>query len=259
MASCLLACQMATGWANAPAKPSEPQPSSWVGQRWIPDDVDWAHPIYATDFDSVDALKDWRLEGGHDMRVEGGKLILTSALGGEKPAADDNHLVCWLTRDAPADFLVEFQVCPEHRDRGLNIIFFNARGLRGESIFDPALAPRHGLFRQYHSGDLNNYHISYWASDRGTVNVRKNAGFRLVATGRDLVGAAPAGTFQTIRLYKRGGIIRLMVDDVVSVAFDDDGKTHGPVWSHSGWIGLRQMAHTERCAYEYFKMFPLKP
>ena len=33
-----------------------------------------------------------------------------------------------------------------------------------------------------------------------------------------------------------------MVDDIISAAFDDDGQKYGPVWTHSGWIGLRQMA-----------------
>jgi hypothetical protein len=49
-----------------------------------------------------------------------------------------------------------------------------------------------------------------------------------------------------------------MVDDRVSVAWDDDGKAYGPVWNHSGWIGLRQMAHTVRCEYGYVKVFRLR-
>jgi hypothetical protein len=66
------------------------------------------------------------------------------------------------------------------------------------------------------------YHISYWAGERGTANVRKNAGFRWVATGKDSVVLAPADAFQIVRLYKRGGRIRLTVDDVIEAAFDDD-------------------------------------
>lgn len=89
--------------------------------------------------------------------------------------------------------------------------------------------------------------------------MRKNAGFNLVATGKDLVATAPDDAFQTIRLYKRGGTIRLMVDDIISVAFDDDGKTYGSVWTHCGWIGLRQMAHTVHCEYDHLKVFPCKP
>src|SRR6185295_4083055 len=112
--------------------------------------------------------------------------------------------------------------------------------------------------------DLANYHISYWASSlekgpRGDANLRKNPGFHRVAIGKDLVTPGPAGAFQTIRLYKRGGVIRLMVDDVVSVAYDDDGKTNGPIWNHAGLIGLRQMGRTVRCEYDHLKVYALKP
>ena len=236
-----------------------PPPHPEVGQHFIPTDVDWQHPVYETTFEKADALKDWKLEGGKRMRVAAGKLVLENEAPAAKHTANDNHLVCWLTPKMPADFLLEFGVCPQNRKEGLNIVFFNARGIHGESIFDPGLKPRTGIFAQYHSGDLNNYHISYWAGERSSANVRKNAGFHLVATGPDLVANAPTNAFQTIRLYKRAGTIRLMVDDVISVAFDDDGKTYGPVWNHSGWIGLRQMAHTIRCEYDHLKVFPCKP
>jgi hypothetical protein len=243
----------------AAAAEKEPPMHPAVGQKLVPTDVDWEHPIYQTSFDDPAELKNWRLEGGKSMTIADGKLILESAPGSVKSEADANHLVCWLTKEVPGDFLLEFSLRPQNRKQGLNIVFFNARGIHGESIFDPSLQPRNGLFRQYHHGDLNNYHISYWAGDRGTANVRKNYGFHLVAVGKDLVAGAPADAFQTIRLYKRGGTIRLMVDDVISVAYDDDGKTYGPVWNQSGWIGLRQMAHTVRCEYDELKIFPLKP
>ena len=187
------------------------------------------------------------------MSVANGRLVLESA-----PEAADNHLVCWLTREMPGDFLLEFAVRPQDRQKGLNIIFFNTRGAGGQNIFDPSLKSRNGVFKQYHSSDLNGYHISYWAGARGTANVRKNAGFALVATGPDRIVDGPVGGFQVVRIYKRAGAIRLTVDDVVSVAWDDDGKARGPVWNHRGWIGLRQMGHTVRCEYDFVKVYPLK-
>ena len=224
------------------------------GEAFVPTDVDWGHPVYETTFDDPAVLKDWRLEGGWRKCLADGKLVLETQPPGEKT----RHLVCWLDREVPADFLLEFTVRPENRKRGLNIVFFNARGIHGESIFDESLQPRNGLFKLYHSGDLDNYHISYWSGGRGTANVRKNKGFYLSAAGLDLIANAPAEAFQTVRLYKRGGKIRLMVDDVVAVSYDDDGKTHGPVHTHSGWIGLRQMGHTQRCEYEYVRVYPLR-
>ncbi len=130
--------------------------------------------------------------------------------------------------------------------------------VHGESIFDPALPARTGFFAEYHSGSLNNYHVSYWAGARGTANVRKNHGFHLVATGSDLIVGAPSGRFQAVRLHKRGGAIRVTVDGVVAVAFDDNGVSHGPVWRHLGWIGLRQMGHTVRCRYDDLRIHPLR-
>ena len=217
-------------------------------------DVDFANPVYETDFQSQNELQDWCLEGGLRMEIEDGNLVLES-----RRAVDNNHLVCWLKQEMPADFLLEFTVSPENRDRGLNIVFFNARGIRGENIFDPPLKPRDGTFVQYHSGDLNNYHCSYWAGNRGFSNLRKNKGFHLVAEGgQDKILHGEEGTFQTVRVYKKGGMIRVLVDDVVIIAWDDDGKTYGPVYKHSGWIGLRQMGHTIRCRYGRFAVYPLK-
>ena len=224
-----------------------------VGQHLVPADVNWDHPVYETTFDDASILQDWRLEGGKRMSIEGGNLVLESEEG-----QSSNHLVAWLNKEMPADFLLEFTVRPLNRRRGLNIIFFSTRGSGGESIFDPSLAPRTGVFRQYHSSDLNGYHISYWAGSRGKANIRKNAGFKLVAAGPDRIMDAAPDALQVVRVYKRGGTIRLIVDDIVSAAWDDDGRTHGPVWDHRGWIGLRQMGHTVRCEYGYLKVFPCK-
>jgi hypothetical protein len=246
------------GWAA-----EKPAVHPAVGQKLVPADVYLRQSLYQTSFDDPAELKNWRLEGGKAATVAGGKLVLESTNEGP-PADNENHLVYWLNKEFPADFLLEFSVRPRSRADGLNIVFFNARGTGGQSIFDPALAPRDGTFKQYHSGDVKNYHISYWASSledgpRVDANLRKNPGFQLVAVGRDLATPAAADAFQTIRLYKRGGTIRLMVDDVVSVAFDDDGQTNGPIWDHAGWIGLRQMGRTVRCEYDHVAVYALKP
>ncbi len=238
-------------------EPEDPPVSPLAGQTLIPPDVDWEHPVYSTTFDDPAELSRWVLEGGKRAAIEGGHLVLESTppVEGEK----SDHLVFWLNEVFPADFLLEFTIRPQNRKDGLAIIFFNARGINGESIFDPALKPREGVFKQYHSSDLNNYHISYWAGDRGTANIRKNAGFNLVATGPDLVTGGVTDTFQTVRIYKKGGTIRLIVDDVISAAWDDDGVTYGPVHTNDGWIGLRQMEHAIRCEYDHLKVYPLLP
>lgn len=225
----------------------------FTGEKFYPTDVEWSHPIYECTFDDPSSLRDWQLEGGYRMNVEDGSLVLENGSG-----ESASHLVCWLKHEVPSDFLLEFAFQPCDRKKGLAIVFFNARGINGESIFDSSLSPRNGDFTQYHSGDINCYHVSYWAGGRGTANIRKNKGFHLVAVGKDLVTPSSRDGFQTIRVYKRGGKIRLMVDDVVAVSYDDDGKTYGRIWDHPGWIGLRQMSHAGWCKYGYVKVYPLK-
>jgi len=254
----LLFAILAVGGAKATAGEQPPAMHPMVGKEFIPTDVDFAHPVYETSFEDPAVLKDWKLEGGKSMSVAGGNLVLQSHPSEDQSGRSRNHLVCWLKKEVPADFLLEFTVRPDDRTTGLNIVFFNARGTGGENIFNPPIKPRDGTFKQYHSGDLNNYHVSYWAGDRGFANLRKNKGFHLVAGGKDLVAAAKPGVFQTVRIYKRGGNIRVMVNDIVALAFDDDGKKFGPVHTHSGWIGLRQMGHTLHCEYGHVKVWPLK-
>lgn len=251
---------VAAGPAGAQEKKSAQVALPRLGEKFQSAEFDLTKPIYETSFDSAEALKGWRLEGGKRMSVAGGKLVLESDPA--KKGKDDNcvdHLVCWLDKELPASFLAEFTVRPSDRKQGLNIVFFSARGLRGESIFDPKLSARDGTYKQYHSGDLNGYHISYWAAGRGTANLRKSKGFHLVAEGKDLICDAPKDAFQTVRVYKRGGEIRLTVDDLLALAWNDDGTTHGPVLDQPGWFGLRQMGHTLRCEYGHVKVYPLKP
>ena len=247
----VLAVTLAVGTAAIAAN-SDPQ-HPLVGKRFTPSEVDYGNIVYESSFDNQAALNDWRLEGGKRMSIAEGNMVLES-----QPTDDDrNHLVCWLRREVPADFLLEFTVRPQDRKKGLNIVFFNARGVNGESIFDPTLQERNGVFKQYHSGDLNNYHVSYWAGDRGFSNLRKNHGFHLVSSGKDYIIAGGPREFQTVQIYKRAEKIRVAVDGLVAVAFDDDGKTFGPVHNHSGWIGLRQMGHTSRCEYGHVKIYGL--
>jgi hypothetical protein len=228
------------------------------GKVFKPQDVDFARPIYHTDFSRPDELADWVREGGRSMRVEDGRLIIESSPADEPGERSGNHVVCWLKREIPADFLLEVVLRPQDKTNGLNIIFFNTRGVNGESIFDPALARRDGNFRQYHSGDLNGYHVSYWAAPRGTTHIRKNRGFHLVAeSDLDIIAESPPETFETLRIHKRGEKIRVMVNDRIVVAWDDDGQDYGPPWLHSGWIGLRQMGYTLRTDYDRLTIYPL--
>lgn len=222
------------------------------GESFTATDALRDRPVYECGFDRAGDSADWVLEGGRSCRVEKGCLLLESAAIEE---VAPNQLVCWLKREAPADFLLEFTVRPEDRSRGLNIVFFNARGVNGQGIFDPSLAKRNGSFGQYVNGDLQAWHISYWAGGRGTAHLRRDPGLRMVAVGKDLVTGGPVGAFQRISIHKRGGLIRLAVDDQLALEHSGDGS-EGNV---PGWVGLRQMALTRHCEYDSLALYPLAP
>ncbi|NQU37221.1 MAG: DUF1961 family protein [Actinobacteria bacterium] len=186
--------------ASAATAQRDPAPRHpLVGGEYAPQGVDREHPVYETTFDEEAVLEDWILEGGKRASISNGNLVLESEPREGKAPEDPNHLVFWLKEEMPADFLLEFTVRPQNRQDGLNIIFFNARGVNGASIFDPALQPRNGVFKQYHSGDLNSYHISYWAAGRGFANLRKNHGFHLATSGIDYIMSGKPREFQRFK------------------------------------------------------------
>ena len=217
------------------------------------EDIEGKRLVYSTGFEDEAVLGEWVREGGESASIEEGRLRLTAG-----PSAEEGqHIVFWLKEGLPANFLAEWKFRPYDKENGLTIVFFNARGVNGESIFDPGLAPRDGTFVQYTKGDLDSYHISYYAGHRGSVNLRKNQGFYLTAIGREYVHDAPPETFHTITLLKEGGKIRLAVDGKVSLKCDDDGETYGPVHEHGGWFGLRQMFQAWYTEYDDLRVWAL--
>jgi hypothetical protein len=123
----------------------------------------------------------------------------------------------------------------------LAIFFFSALGRAGENIFD--LAPRAGSYEQYHHGDFNAYHVSYycrkWPFERQfhTCNLRKSYGYQLMAQGPDpLPAALDAHGPYPIRLTVHGGRVSFEVAGLQSFSWQDNDPLPG------GKIGFRQMA-----------------
>lgn len=208
--------------------------------------------------------KDWVLEGPGRAWTENGSLRIES----DTPAKG-GHVVLWNTRKFPENCLLQFDVSPTNSDNGLNIVFFGAQSRDGNDVFDLSLPKRDGVFKNYHSGALDAYHISYWACDsdnggtrRRTANIRKNRGFQLVSCGSDNIAGKGVGP-HTVQLLKFDGRILLETANQLSAVYFDDGETYGPVLK-DGQIGLRQMGHTHRASYGSFVVYkitkkPLKP
>ncbi|HWL51797.1 MAG TPA: DUF1961 family protein [Chthoniobacteraceae bacterium] len=209
--------------------------------------VDWKEKkgalFYSNDFARPGDLDDWVAEGPMQTTFEHGWMQMQSTLPEDLPRG---HVVLWLKKELPENFLAEWEMKPVN-DRGLCIAFFSARGRNGESIFSETLRKRNGEFPLYHSGDIDCYHISYYANTpetpgRLTSNLRKNHGFYLISNGPPGI-SAHSREWNRVQLLKVGDHIQLAVNGRRIIDHTDDGKRHGPVLG-GGAFGLRQMVWT---------------
>jgi hypothetical protein len=198
--------------------------------------------VYENALDSPETTENWRMEGPGIVRHEEGWMHMESA----EPDSQGNtgHIVHWCDEDFPADFLCEFEIQPES-EHGLVILFFCAKGCEGKDIFDPSLAERTGIFGHYTGGDIDSYHVSYYANTPGagqgrcTSNLRKNSGFYLVDQGP--IGIPPASRdVHEVAVLKRGARVEVAVDGRRLIRWFDPGDRYGPVLGE-GKIGFRQM------------------
>ncbi len=201
--------------------------------------------IYENPLSSEEDLRGFRLEGRAGMSFPEGRLRLENAESAD--LGQKANYVLWCPRPFPADFLMELDFRPI-REPGLAMIFFAASGKDGRDLFDPALAPRTGEYVQYHHGEINAFHLSFFRrkekDERAfhTCNLRKSYGFHLVAQGADPIpDAADAEEMYTLSLLKRGPEVRFAVDGLEVLSFRDDGISWGPLLG-GGYIGLRQLA-----------------
>lgn len=195
---------------------------------------------------------DWILEGPGLLDYTDEGLEMKSAT----PDAKMGHFVYWLDKKIPSDFVAEWNV-RILSEYGLNIVFFNATGPDGISIFDPSVEARDGDFKQYHSSDIDCYHISYYADGeehpgRSTSNLRKNSGFYLVSNGPAGIPAESSDWHQ-VTLVKQNGRIQLAVDGDLAIDWVDDGQAYGPILG-DGWFGLRQMVWSD-ALYKNLKIY----
>ncbi|SFD54174.1 protein of unknown function [Paenibacillus catalpae] len=157
------------------------------------------------------------------------------------------NLVFWCPEQFPADLAITWEFWPI-REPGLAILFFCAAGMEGQDLFNPGLASRSGIYNQYHHGDINAFHVSYfrrrYQEERQfhTCNLRKSHGFHLVAQGADPIPSVDdaAGPYR-MQLLKHGPYVQFAVNDLLLFSWKDDGSTWGP-YLGKGKLGFRQMA-----------------
>ena len=201
--------------------------------------------IYENPLSCEGDLREFTLEGKAVISFPNDRLQLENA---ESVALGQKaNYVLWCQKVFPADMLLEISFRPL-REPGLAMLFFSASGREGRGLFDPSLAPRTGEYVQYHHGDIDAFHLSFFRrkekDERSfhTCNLRKSYGFHLVAQGADPIpDVADATEMYTLSLLKKGPDVRFAVNGLEVLAFHDDGAQYGPLLQ-GGCIGLRQLA-----------------
>ncbi|MGF6833530.1 hypothetical protein QF015_001699 [Paenarthrobacter sp. TE4293] len=186
-------------------------------------------------------------------------LVLSGSLDAEEHG-DHAHWTLWYPEEIPDRVRITWEFLPLE-EPGLAMVFFSARGQGDEDLFSPSLAPRTGYYPQYHSGDIDALHISYfrhkYASERAfrTCNLRKSAGFELVAQGADpLPPTEDADGFYRMEVVKDGPKVTFSINELPLFAWTDPA----PEPLRGGYFGIRQMAPL-RAAYRNLSISSLQP
>ena len=202
--------------------------------------------IYHNPLNKAEDVANWISEGSPVISFPMGALRLENAI--DPDAGQAANYLFWCPHKMPADICIEWDFRPI-REPGLAMLWFAANGQDNKDLFDPNLAKRDGNYRQYHSGDINGYHASYFRRKNAihertfhTCNLRKSCGFHLVTQGADPIPSViDVVDSYHLQLIKCGNHIRLSINDLLIFDWCDDNPETGPVHGE-GYIGFRQMA-----------------
>ena len=202
-------------------------------------------PVYQNALASFADISGFKLEGTAKIEFPNGRLRLSSVL--DPALGQAANYVYWCDKLFPSDVLIEWDFTPL-AESGLCIMFFSAMNCQGGSVFEAA--PRTGSYEQYHSGDINAFHVSYYrlipilrdGERLRTCNLRKSKGFFMVAQGGDPI---PELTLCKppfrISIIKNGPLIAFYIDSILCFVYYDDGLSYGPLLG-GGHAGFRQMS-----------------
>lgn len=205
--------------------------------------------IYENPLASENDVKDFVMEGDAKVTFPNGKMRLEGNL--DPSLGQASNYVYWCDKKLPDSVAIEWEFMPLSDD-GLAIMFFSADGQNGKDLFDASLAKRTGEYKQYHSSDINAFHVSYYrhstADESGfrVCNLRKSAGFNMVAQGADpLPPYEAAQAPYKMKIIKDKDVVQFFIQDtktgieLMPFEFIDDGKTYSDLLE-GGYIGFRQ-------------------
>ncbi len=206
---------------------------------------DFGDTIYCNSLASESDVTGFRLEGEARISFPNRRLRMENLR--DPGEGQRSNFVLWCPETFPADVSIEWEFWPV-QEPGLCILFFAATGRNGEDLFDSSLVERTGEYLQYHHGDIDALHVSYfrrrWPEERAfhTCNLRKSYGFHMVAQGADPIPPVEDATPPyRIQVVKCGDEVSFSINELPIFDWRDDGVRYGPVLG-GGKIGLRQMA-----------------
>lgn len=207
--------------------------------------------IYENPLVSENDTKDFIMEGDASVSFPEGKMRLENNL--DPSLGQASNYVYWCNEKLPDSVIIEWNFKPLNDD-GLAIMFFSADGQDGKDLFDRSLAKRDGQYKQYHSSDINAFHVSYYRhstdseSNFNVCNLRKSAGFKMVAQGADPLPAAKyVKEPYRMKVIKDKEVVRFYITDPITgielmpFEFIDNEEENGK-FLEGGYIGFRQKA-----------------
>ncbi len=159
------------------------------------------------------------------------------------------HMQYWNKQEHPENFLIRLKFQPANPN-SLHMLSFCARGVGGESIFDPTLAPRYGLGGQYMSGDLTNYRISYWSGPRGTAHMRRAPGRKLTSQNLGDIPRHALEQEMQLELLRWNGRTVFRCDGETVIDWTDDDPLS------DGFFSIRLMA-AAKGYYDDYEVYEL--
>lgn len=203
--------------------------------------------VYENKFASEEDIENFVLEGQANIEFTDEGMKMSNAL--DPSLGQQANYVLWCEQDFHSDIRIDWEFKPLS-DEGLCMLFFAAQGRKGNDIFDNVLSPRTGIYSQYHSGDINTFHISYYRrkeeDERAfhTCNLRKSYGFHLVSIAGDPIpDYYPEMDFFRMSVLKQKEHVRFFINEMEVLHYIDDGETAGPLLG-GGKIGFRALAPT---------------
>lgn len=201
--------------------------------------------LYQNPLSSEKDIKGFRLEGQARIHFPEGRMRMENAL--DASLGQKSNFVYWCPQELPADIAITWNFYPIS-EPGLCILFFAAKGRKGEDVLSNTLTQRTGEYEMYHHGDIHALHVSYfrrkYPEERSfhTCNLRKSHGFHLVAQGADPIpSVSDSQPPYKIKLIKVQHEVAFYINDLLLFRWTDDGKSYGPILG-GGKIGFRQMA-----------------